>query len=222
MPPIDLTDPETKAAVDAAVADATAGLKAKNNELLGANRKLKDQVGAQQGQLDELNARIDAIDADKANKGGDVEAKIAAAKKPLEQQIAKLQQDNATLGGRFKRSVTERSVTEALTKAGVATPLLDAALALIERGHKIEVVDGEGEQTVVQIDGKPAADFVGEWAKGDQGKHFKAAGGSAGGGARGAGAGAKGDGEKTITRADFDALPAHEQSAKAKDHRIVD
>jgi hypothetical protein len=64
----------------------------------------------------------------------------------------------------------------------------------------------DGDKRIANIGDKPLSDFVGEWAKSDEGKHFVSAPNNAGGGAQGGG-NAQG-GQKTMTRTAFDGTDA--------------
>ena len=52
-----------KAAVTKAVAEATSGLKAKRDELLESNRKLKDEILARQEESVKISAKLSRADA---------------------------------------------------------------------------------------------------------------------------------------------------------------
>ncbi len=215
MAKIDKDSDEFKAAVAEAIEEETRGLKAKRDELLGDNRKLKDAQKALQTQMDALQETIDESEKAKANKDGDVvkvreqlEAKHAKEVKKLTDQIGEM-------SGRMSRLVVANGLTEALTKSGVNGAYLEAASALIQTRNKIEIVDVDGVPQA-RIGDKDLGTFVGEWAKGEQGKFFTSAPGNSGGGAKGDNG--KGNaGAKQMTRAAFDALPVDEKSRVSKE-----
>jgi seryl-tRNA synthetase len=205
---------------DDAVAKATAGLKAKNDELLGKLKAQKDELSALKSQFDEIQAAREAAEAEKAEKEGDIaklrEQMEARHKKELEKLAASLEAEK----GVNHKLLVENGLSAALTKAGVKPEYMDAAKALLQTQSKIELSDFDGQRAAV-VDGKPLAEFVTGWAQGDTGKHFVAAPANSGGNAQGA-LGADGSG-KTITRTAFDGLGHAERAAKVKDgFKVVD
>jgi len=67
----------------------------------------------------------------------------------------------------------------------VSNPVhLKAAKALLS--GQVQIV-ADGDSKVVKVGDKALADYIGEWAKGDEGKFFVAAPNNTGGGANGAG-----------------------------------
>ncbi len=187
---IDTDTEEGKAELQKLIDNATTGLKEKNAELLGDQKKLKDSMKSIQTQLDEIAAAKEAAEQDALSKSGDVE-KIKSAleekhRKEKDTLTAALNEKDATL----RNLVIDNGLTDALTKAGVAPQYLDAARALIQTKHKGELGEADGA-VIATFDGKPIKDFVTEWSQGDSGKHFIAAPNNSGGGANGANGGGK-------------------------------
>lgn len=197
---IDLNDAEVKAAikaaVDEAVAEETRSLKAQNYELVGQLRQLKK---GQQVNPDE-HARIE-------RELEEVQSKLTESKKALKSaqgESEKYKKAYETETQVAHRLLVENGLTDALTKAGVVNPVhLKAAKAML--AGQVQLV-AEGENRIAKVGDKALGDYVGEWAKGDEGKHFVAAQQNGGGGATG-GAG-KGGNAKTMTRTAFDGLDA--------------
>ena len=190
MATIDTETAEGKAALQKIIDTETAGLKAKNDELLGKQKKQGDDLKAIQTQLDEIKAAKEAAEEEAANKSGDVtkvkeqlEAKHAKEMKALNDTIA-------AKDGSLHKLLVDNGLTEALTKAGVAPQYLDAAKALIQTNNKAEIAEIDGK-TVAKFGDKEIAEFVTGWAQGDSGKHFVAAPVNGGGGAKGTGDGNK-------------------------------
>lgn len=181
--PFDPKDPEAKAAIDAAVQaavdEATAGLSAKNKELLAklavARKSAEitpEQFAAVEAERDKLQADLTA--AQKAAKDATKAAETAT------KQLA----DES---GFTQRLLIDNGLTQALTAHGVTNPVhLKAAQALLRSGVQI-VADGENR--VAKVGDKVLGDYVKEWAAGDEGKHFVAAASNSGGGAAGGGSG---------------------------------
>jgi hypothetical protein len=174
---IDLTAPEVKEAIKAAVEEATAPLVAKRDELLAEVKKarkgqqidpetvtkLEDEIERLKGDLTTANkaAKTATTDADKARKA------LEAAE------------------GFTSKLLVDNGLTDALTKAGVTNPVhLKAAKALL--AAQVQIV-ADGDSKVAKVGDKPLADYAAEWAKGDEGKFFVAAAQNGGGGSGGGG-----------------------------------
>lgn len=170
MSEVDLTADAVKQAIADAVTEATEGLKAKNNELLGKLKK------AQQGQTIDP-ADLQAVEAERdelKSKLTDANKALTKATKAAEEATKKATDTDAA----FSKAISEAALTEALTAAGVTNPVhLKAAKALL--AGSLTVADEDGKR-VVKAGDKALADFTKEWASGDEGKHFivNGAGGS--------------------------------------------
>lgn len=202
------------------VAKATAGLKAKNDELLGKLKAQKDELSSLKAQFDEIQAARDTAEAEKAEKEGD----FTKLREQLEAKHAKeVEKLTATLDAEKSvnhKLLVENGLTSALTEAGVKPEYLPAAKALLQAQSKIQLSDLDGQRAAT-VEGKPLAEFVTGWAQGDAGKHFVAAPANSGGNAQGA-LGADGS-SKTITRSEFDGLGQAARAAKVKDgFKVVD
>lgn len=186
----DPNDPADKAALAAAVEEATAPLLAKNRELLGEVKTLKVKAkGAEidPGEHAELQQQVQ-----------DLTEKLGKAEKASKSEIEKLTKSLNEKDGALNKHLVDAGLTAALVKAGVQAPMMDAVKALLQGKTSIKAENGVYEAL---IDGKPLAEAVTTWAQSDQGKHFVTApqnsgGGSQGGGGKGA--------AKTMTRAEFD------------------
>lgn len=172
MSEIDLSSPELKAAIDAAVAEATEGLRNKNTELLGKLKKAQKDSAIDPEEHAALEAERD-----------DLKAKLSAAEKAAKKAVADAEAATkraADIDGAYSTSLRDGALTEALTKAGVTNPVhLKAAKALLSGAA--QVVDENGTR-VVKAGDKALADFITEWAGGDEGKHFVSAPDASGGG----------------------------------------
>ena len=198
---VDLNDADVKAAIEAAVAEATAGLVAKNQELLGKLKKATKDAQIDPSEHAALQSELDAT-----------QAKLAEATKALKAANTEAEKVKKAFEGESKlthRLLVENGLTDALTKAGVTNPVhLRAAKAMLS--GQVQLV-AEGDNRIAKVGDKALADYVGEWAKGEEGKYFVAAQQNGGGGAPG-GAG-KGGNAKTLTRTAFDGLDV---AAKSK------
>lgn len=215
---------ENKAAEDdavaKAVAEATAGLKAKNDELLGKLKADKAERESMKAQLDELVAAKEEAETAAAEKAGDVDS---VKKQLTDKHIKELEKLNATLEGERqvnRKLLVDNGLTAALTEAGVAKEYLPAAKALLQSTNDIELADNDG-QRVALVGGAALKDFVSGWAQSDQGRHFVAAPANSGGGAQGASSG-NADG-KSIPRKAWDQMPHSDRMAAAKEGaKVVD
>lgn len=198
----DANDPKDKEIVDALIAEATAPLIAKRDELLTEKKRLQDQLkkGATdpaaierlEGQIETLQGQLEKATADVK----DATKRASKAEKALETEI-----------GFNRKLLVDNGLTDALTKANVASQFLPAAKALL--ASKVEIKT-EGDQRKVMVGDKELGAYVTEWSQGDEGKHYVIAPKSGGGGAEG---GADGKGAKTVARAAFDAMTQQERAA---------
>lgn len=195
--PYDPNDKETQEAIKKAVEEAldkeVTGLKSKNNELLAQIKKLK----AGQEVSPEEYARVERELEEMTAKLTDAEKKLKAASAEIEKQKKLYEAENKIA----HQLLVDNGLTEALLKAGVKPEFQKAAKALL--AGQVTLV-AEGDTKVAKVGDKALGDFVSEWAKGDEGKHFVAASTNSGGGSPGPGGGEPP--KKTMTRAAFDAM----------------
>ena len=206
--PIDLNDPEVKAAIkaaaDAAVSEATAGLIAKNQELLGKVKKLQKDAAIDPAEYQALSEAKDTA-----------EAKLAEALKTVKQATTQAEKDRKALEaetGYVSKLLIDNGLTDALLKAGVKPEMSKAVKAMLAGQVSLKV---EGDKRLAVVGDKALGDFVTEWAQSDEGKHFVAAPANQGGGANG---GAQGAGKsKVMARAAYEQLPPDQKMAFIKD-----
>ena len=200
---MEISEEELKAKIDEAIESATGGLVKKNQELLSELKEARKGRAIDPAELDKLQAKIDALEADLGT---------AHKTKKEQEKALKLAQDAlASESGFTQKLLLDNGLTEALVKAGVATPMLPAVKAMLGSQAKV-IVDGDARRAV--IGDKDLTEFVSAWATTDEGKHFIAAPANGGGGASG-GAG-NGSGAKVWTREKFDAASHFERSEFAK------
>ncbi len=183
--PLDRNDPEVKALLEEAAAEATEALSAKNKELLAELRQAKakakgseidpEEHARLQTQVEELSGKLDKVTKDSTR------------------QIEKLTKDLTDKEGALTQHLIDGGLSTALAKAGVAPHFMDAAKAML-RGQAA-IKDG-----AAVIGDKPLADHVTEWAGTDQGKHFITAPANSGGGGQGGNGGGKASGNLGGTR----------------------
>lgn len=195
--------PEIQAAIDSAVSEATAGLKAKNTELLEKNRKLLKGQEIDPQTVVDLEKQVEKLQGD-----------LTASQKAAKDSAKALE----TLQGQLKNETSfthnlliDKGLTEELVKNGVAPQFLNAAKSMFL--NQAQVV-AEGETRTAKIGEKSITDFVKDWAASDDGKHFIVAPANSGGGSNG-GSGSN-TGAKTVNRSAFDAMSHAERSEFAR------
>lgn len=176
---IDLSSPEAKEAIKAAIEEATSGLAAKNRELLAELKEARKGRQVNPEDMEKLENELDRL------RGELSEAQKAAKKATSEVEATRKQLQDAE--GFTQRLLVDNGLTDALAKAGVTNPVHMKAVKSMLAGQ-VQVV-AEGDAKIAKVGDKALADFVSEWAKGDEGKFFVAAPMNTGGGATGGGSG---------------------------------
>lgn len=204
MSDIDLTSPEVKAAIEAAVEKATTPLVAKRDELLGEVKKLRASTGITPADIEKVEAERDELKAKLA------EANKVASKATKEAEAAL--KKASEIDSNYTRTLTDAALTEALAKAGVTQPVhIKAAKAML--AGQLQAVDENGAR-VVKAGDKALADFITEWAGSEEGQFFVASSGAHGDGAHG---GARvTSGKSSVTRSTFDGMSAEARMAHTK------
>ena len=183
-----------KDAVEAAVTEATSGLVAKNQELIGKLKKATKDAQIDPGEHQALQAELDVTQAKLT------EAMKAAKTATTEaERIKKAYESESKVAHNL---LVENGLSVALLEAGVKNPAYQKAAKAMLAGQVVLTADGETR--VAKVGDKLLAEFIKAWAVSDEGKAFVDAPGNSGGGAHGGGAG---DSHlKTLTRAIFDGL----------------
>lgn len=228
--------PEIQALIAAQVEEATRGLKAKRDELLEDQRKLKDKLKPFEGldpqKIADLNSRLDQDEDTKLFAEGKKELVIEKYtqrmreqhQRELEAERAKIQAE-AQRANAFADQVLENQIRLAC-KGLHATAVEDALLA----GKQVFKLDAKGKAVQLDSEGNPVRGKDGstpfspaEWI--EQQKELKPhwfPSNTSGSGSQDNKPGNGGTG-KTIKRSDFDALPGHKQAEIARSGtRIVD
>ena len=195
--PFDANDPDTKAALKAAIEEANAGAAEKNavilDELKRAKAELRSLSTIKPEDMAALEAANDKLKVD-----------LAAATKQAKDATTAAEKAVQALEGEqivTHRLIAENGLVAELTKAGVTDP---DYLEMAKMAHigKIKVVT-EGEDRKAMYGDKPLADAIKEWAGTDAGKKVVAAPNNSGGGAPG---GKGGEAGKSVDQAGFDAM----------------
>lgn len=189
MTTLDLTTEEGKAElqklIDAAVAEATDGLKSKNTELLGNLKKAKDELTALKDKFGSLPGDFDIDEYNRLmdSQKGDVDAKLKEQRERITEQHKKelaakdkvIEEKDSLINIHVKTATLRKAMAE----NNIAKPYISAVEAMLSSRIKVE---GSGEDVAVLLDEKPLSEALAEWAKSDDGKHFVAAPGNSGGG----------------------------------------
>jgi predicted nuclease with TOPRIM domain len=174
---IDLNAPEVQEAIKAAIKESTESLAEKNKELLNElkqarkNQEIKpEQLERLEQERDELKAQLDKT----AKEARDLKTVAEKATKQLEAET-----------GFTQKLLVDNGLSDVLVKAGVSNPAhLKAVKSMLASQVQIAV---DGDNRVAKVGDKSLVDYVTEWAKSDEGKHFVSAQANNGGGAQGGG-----------------------------------
>jgi hypothetical protein len=179
--------------IKAAVEEATAGLAAKNKELLAELKEAKKGKQIDPAEVEKLESKIALLETDLGN----ATKALKDGNRAYESLKASLDAET----GFTSKLLLDNGLTDALVKNGVAAPFLPAVKAMLISQAKIEA---NGNDRVAKIGDKELNEFVKDWATSDDGKNFISAPANAGGGSAGGSSG--GTGGKTVSRSSFDAM----------------
>lgn len=236
---INFEDPAIKAQLDQYVEQHVSGLKAKNNELLGKNRSLSDELTNFKSQFEGLD--IDAVKGLLQKAGQDEETKLLAEGKIEEviqkrtekmreehDKVLKAEKERAdkaeAYAEKFKKSVVQSQIVQAaieLEALPEATPdiafLAQTKFALDENGKAV-AVDENGD-VVIGKDGKNPLTPK-EWIEDireSKPYFFPKPNGAGGQGGNNSG------GKNTIKRSEFDAMsPTEKANYIRKGGNVID
>lgn len=207
---IDLNAPEVQEAIKKAAEEATSGLISKRDELLAEVKKLRKNQEIKPEQLEDLENQIETYKAKLTE--SEKQAKFIASEAD---KVKKLYEAES---GYTNNLLVENGLNEALVKEGIAKQFLPAVKSMLKGQVQVKV---EGNERKAVIGEKALSDFVSEWSKSEEGKHFIAAPSNSGGGSSGGGD-AKGTG-KTMPRSQFDGISSGEKNLFLKDGgKIID
>jgi hypothetical protein len=190
----DAKDPETAAALKAAIDEAIAGLQAKNTELLGKLKKATKDAQIDPAEHQALQAELDATTAKLTEA-----VKLAKTATTEAEKIKKAYETESKVAHNL---LVENGLSSALLEAGVKNPAYQKAAKAMLAGQVVLTADGENR--VAKMGDKLLAEAVKAWAVSDEGKAFVDAPTNSGGGAHGGGNGTPE--AKTMARTAFEAL----------------
>lgn len=202
----------TQADIDAAIEKAVGPLKSKLDEVMDeakeAKRKLRSASEIKPEDLTAAEERADKAEA--ALKAAEGQVKTLTTERDKAAKALEAEQ------GFTSKLLIQDGLKSALLANGVKDEdYIDALATKFATGATI-VSDGDARKGM--IGDKPVADYIKEWAGSDVGKKFVSAPINSGGGAPGGSGGGR---SKSISEADFAALPAKERAARMADGYTV-
>jgi len=210
--------------IEADIEAATAKLKIKNGELIAEKRKLQGSTNEDAirlgDELEVLKEKYAKLEKD----FGKVSKERDTVKSDLEGRLGQSE-------GAIHKLLIEDGLTKELAALGITDPVYQQAAKALLKEKGILSIKSEGDArravAVLKKDGKDTefslSDFLTkEWAASDEGKKFIPAAGNHGSGAqRQTGSGSNSGAGKTLTRAQFNALPPAQRMAHATTGGIV-
>lgn len=185
---VDLSSPEVKAAIQAAVDAAVQPLIAKRDELLGEVKSLRKGKTISPEDLEKLEAEIETLKGTLQTANGE----LKAAKKAADDATKALQSE----AGFTQKLLVENGLTEAFMKAGVKDQ--DYIDLLKAKHSSLAKVVADGDSRKVMFGDKDMDTYLNEWKATDGAKKFITANNNNGGGSEGG----KGGNDKTIGKVD--------------------
>lgn len=201
---IDLNAPEVQEAIKKAAEEATSGLISKRDELLAEVKKLRKNQEIKPEQLEELENQVETYKAKWTE--ADKQAKAIA------QEADKVKKLYEAESGYTNNLLVENGLNEALVKEGIAKQFLPAVKSMLKGQVQVKI---EGNERKAVIGEKALSEYVSEWSKSEEGKHFIAAPANSGGGSNGGGN--AGGNVKTMPRSQFDGISSAEKASFLKD-----
>ena len=178
MADLDLNSPEVKAAINEAVQEATKGLLAKRDELLGEVKKLRKGQEIDPADYQKLKDENDGLQEKVEHY--EKAAKVSALEIEKERKLRESE------SGFVQKLLIDNGLNDALIKANIKPELLKAAKSMFSSQAQIKA---EGDNRSALIGDKSITDFIAEWSKSDEGKHFVIAPNNTGGNASGGSSG---------------------------------
>ena len=204
------------------------GIALKNQELIGAEKKLKDTITATEKKLNESNAKVVELEAEmKKNNPEDRQKYYDAKIKELEDKHMRDVEGITKERDKYKESHLARIKNDAIA-AGIKDlklipALKDAFVALVMSQNDFRIVEVDGKTEFVTDSNKSIEMVMRDFAVSTQGKAFienqNSGAGSAGASTNNAGAGTGGT---QVTREQFDAMsPAARTEFVNKGGKVV-
>ncbi len=182
----------TKEELDKKIADAIGPIKAKNTELLGKLKGLKQFDGIDLEELQTAANELKQLKEDGEKESGKWEGLYNTLKAKTEKDAADLTALNVSLQAEFDASTLKNSVTVGLMGLDIIPELSEVAIATLMSQASLN------EDKAVVFGDKSSEDFMKKWADSPVGKHMIKSGNTGGGGG-----GSENDALKTEYEAHF-------------------
>lgn len=211
--PFDANDPDTKAAIKAAIEEANTAIAAKNSELLDDLKKVKADLRSK--------SEINPADLEKLESENDkLKADLSAAQKAAKEATTIAEKATKAIEseqGAARQYAIEAELSKSVSSLKVVPELAAGFLALHRSNVKADIVDGK--YVVTSADGKSLDDYFKESMTPEIAKHWTAAPVNSGGGGQGNnGGGASG---KTVDSTAFNAMPSKDRATFMADGGAV-
>lgn len=207
--PFDPNDAEAKAAIKAAVEEATKSLadsveklEAKRDEALAEAKEAKRQLRASQ----EIKPEDLAAAEERADKAEKALADATKQVKTLTAERDKAVKDLESESGAARAYALDAELAGAIAEGNVLPSLVPAFKALMSGQAKADLVDGK---YAVTIGDKAAREHIKTFLESEEGKAFRSAAANRGGGAPGGSGGQSG---KTVSSEEFNSMGAKQRA----------
>ena len=176
-----MADVDLQAEIQKAVDEATKGLKAKNDELLGKLKEVKSKFG--DVDLDSLKSKASELDSLKEaemKRNKEYDKLIETMREQHKGEVSSLKDKLAAEERQNTRFLVDQQLKDALASVNVNPKMLEVATRVLK--DDVAIIEQDGSR-VARVGDKKISEHVSEWAKTDTGKMFIMAPENTGGGA---------------------------------------
>jgi len=192
-------DIKDQAALDTMIAEAVnsavAGLKAKNEEILGKLASNKDNLipaGVDLVALQKASDDLKALKDKDLESQGEYKKLLDTSRTQHAEEMQKQIDALTSANSEIKHLMVNQGLSTALSASNINPVLLDAAISLLSGDVTLTEQDGK---RIAQVGDKSLVDYVKDWTASDVGKNFTLAPANGGGGAGGNAANGNGQDE---------------------------
>lgn len=204
------TDEKVKLIIAEHDAD-TRGLLQKRDELLGSQKKLKEELSAYETAKGEYETKIGNLEAELKKATSDdhkayYETQLADRDKKYSEELAKITADRDFYKGEHLKSLRDKAIEEGIKNLNFVSGLKDGFIARVLSMNDFQAKDVDGTVMFLNKDNHTIEDAINAFASTQEGKAY-IANPSTGGGARGT-ANTYGGNTKTMSRSAYNQLAA--------------
>ena len=174
---------EGKKWLQSQIDESIEGLQTKNSELIGKNKKLKEERDNYLSENSTLTEKVEELEDMKIKKTDDVKAEVEKVTVKFKKEIEALTGERDAATSRLNKSLIDNGLKDALIAANVDKDHMPLVTAFLKTNNKIDISVDEEDNPRAIIGDKPISDFVTEWANSDSGKKYVVAKDNSGGGA---------------------------------------